>query len=87
MKKGTFKIIAESMKLDLDAPTNLTRHRKMTIDEIKECIMEEFGKAKAASDVDVQDKEKGWSDADLELDIDFIKKLEIKEFFDKKSKK
>jgi len=87
MKKDTFRLIAEAIhtgKLkNVKLPTGRFDHRKLTVDEIKSYIKEEFEKAKETSDVEVQDPELGWQDAEIENEIEWIKKLNIKEYFDK----
>lgn len=59
MKKSNFKVIAEATefkKLNKFEP-NLKRLdcRKMTIDEIKELVKEEFGKVKDSADTEAKE--------------------------------
>lgn len=68
-------------------PTNRVNHRKLSVDEIKDIIKEEFGEAKKTSDVEVQDRPKGWGDAEIANEIEWIEALDLKEFFDKKKRK
>lgn len=86
-KKSTYKVIAEAMAFNglknFKVSTKQAECRKLTIDEIKECIKEEFEAAKEASDVKVQEPEKGWTDPELENEIEWAKALNIKEFFKK----
>ena len=91
MKKSTYKAIAEAIvfgKLkDFSVPTKNIDHRKMTVDEIKQHIIEEFGKAKNASEMEAEELPKGWGDAEIANQIEWVKKLNIQEFFDKEDKK
>lgn len=90
-KKSAFKVLAEAIctgKLaNLELPNERIKHRKMSIDEIKEIMKEEFAKAKEAASVEAEEKPKGWGDDALENEIEWIKKLGIKEFFDVGKKK
>ena len=87
MKKSVFKIMAEAFTFGGLKKTNLSTKRvdsrKMTVDEIKKCILEEFGDAKDAKDEEVLEPKKGWGDTEILKNIDFIKALDIKEFFKK----
>jgi hypothetical protein len=87
MKKSVFKTIAEAFAFDglrgAKMPTKRVDTRKLTVDEIKQCILEEFGEAKDADDEEVLEPKKGWGDAEIAKEIDWIKKLDIKEFFKK----
>jgi len=86
-KKSTYKVIAEAIAFDglktMKMPTARVSHRRLTVDEIKECILEEFGDAKDAADEEVLEPKKGWGDAEIAKEVDWIKKLDIKEFFKK----
>ena len=53
--------------------------RVITIDEIKELFREEFEKMKDIEDVEVEDPEGGWSDVELDGQIDWLKDSGIKE--------
>ena len=82
-----FKLFAEALTTgrlkDIDLPTRNLDSRRLTIDEIKNLIKEEFKDAKAVCDV--KTKEKHWStDTDLEKHIDWIKALDLTEVFDAK---
>lgn len=80
MSKLARGILLEGLA-DIDLPTSRVDKRKISIDEIKNIVLEEFGKAKDAKSVKVQDQPKGWGDAELEKEIDWVKKLDLKEFF------
>jgi hypothetical protein len=86
-KKSNYRIIAEAIAFGgmdkANLPVDKVACRKLTVDEIKECILEEFGKAKDAEDEDVQDPIKGWGDAELCKEIEWIKELDLKEFLKK----
>lgn len=88
MSKSAYKTVAESIvfnKLkDLELPTARVDHRRLSVDEIKQYIQEEFGKAKEASDVKAKECEHGWGDAELEKEINWVKTLKLQEFFEKK---
>jgi hypothetical protein len=86
-KKSNYRTFAEGIvfnKLkDFEVPTpHVSEHRKLTVDEIKEYIKEEFGKAKKAADVKAKELDRGWGDAELENEIEWAKKLKLKEFVD-----
>jgi len=89
-KKSSYKTIAEAVALgglrEFDVPTNRVDNRRLTIDEIKSALLEEFGKAKKASDEEVQEPEKGWGDAELASEIEWVKALDLKEVFNIKKK-
>lgn len=91
MSKTAYKTIAQSLILerlkDFDLPTERVDHRRLSVDEIKAIVKEEFGKAKEASDVKAKEVEGGWGDAEIENEIDWVKKLKLKEFFNKKESK
>lgn len=92
MSKNSFKIMAEAINSagglkNLKLSTSRVNHRRLTVDEIKEHLMEEFGKAKAAADEEVQEPEKGWSDAELVNDIEWVKALNLEEAFNVKKDK
>jgi hypothetical protein len=90
-KKSSYKTMAEAIALGglkkFDIPTSRVDNRRLTIDEIKEALLEEFGKAKKASDEEVQDPEKGWGDAELANQIEWVKALDLKEVFSIKKDK
>jgi hypothetical protein len=90
-KKSSYKILAEAVALDglknFKVPTGRVDNRRLTIDEIKETLIEEFGNAKKASDEEVQEPEKGWGDAELANHIKWVKALDLKEVFGVKKKK
>lgn len=89
-KKSTYKTLAEAIAFDglkkVELPTEKVNYRKLTVDEIKECIMEAFKDAKSVKDVELAEPPRGWGDSELARQMDFIKKLNLDEFFNKKSK-
>ena len=91
MKKSTYKILAEAFTFSglkkIGLPTKRIDSRRLTIDEIKSFIKEEFGKAKKAAEVEADEEARGWGDAEIENNIDWVKKLNLKEFFAKKTEK
>lgn len=91
MKKSSYKTMAEAISLGglerFEPPTERVNHRRLTVDEIKDYLLEEFGKAKKASDEEVQEPEKGWGDAELANQIKWVKALDLKEVFDVKKSK
>jgi hypothetical protein len=89
-KNSSYKVMAEAIasgKLEnFSLPTSRIDLRRLSIDEIKEYIVEEFGKAKKASDEKVKEPEKGWGDCELVKQIEWVKALSLKEFFDNRKK-
>jgi len=89
-KKSTYKVIAEAIGFDglkgLKVSTARADRRKLTIDEIKEYILEEFGNVKAADAEEVQEPEKGWMDAELAKSIEWAKAVDLIEIFNVKRK-
>lgn len=89
-KKSNFRIVAEAISsgrlAEVELPNDRIKHRKLSVDEIKEIMIEEFGKAKEVASVEAQEKEKGWGDDALEKEIEWVKKLGLKEFFNIKKK-
>ena len=85
-KKSAYRIVAETFLngglKDFEVPLEELNSRRLTIDELKQYIKEEFGKVKDVEDVEA--KVKPWGDAEIENEIDWIKKLNLKEFLDKK---
>jgi lipoate-protein ligase A len=75
--------IQEGKLKDVELPTERVNHRRLTVDEIKNFIREEFEKAKDANKVKADQKDKHWTDAEIEQEIDWAKALKLKEFFDK----
>lgn len=88
MKKSVFRILAEAITMkgfrDGKIPLKRINCRKLSIDEIKSYIMEEFGKMKDSAKEKAEELEKGWGDTEIAKEIDWIKALDIKEFFSKK---
>ena len=85
--KSRFQILAEAMASadglgSLKVSNEHLNKRKLTIDEIKELIREGFGKAKDVSDTKAKEDEKGWGNADVENQIDWVDTLKLKEYFD-----
>ena len=82
-----FKTIAKSLAFgklsEVELPTKRVDNRRLTVDEIKEHIQEEFGKIKDVKKVKAKELPKGWGDAELSKEIDWIKTLDLKEYFDK----
>jgi Zn-dependent peptidase ImmA (M78 family) len=82
-KKSSYQTMAEAIALGglkkFNVPTRRVDNRRLTIDEIKEALLEEFGKAKKASDEDMQEPDKGWGDAELANEIEWVKALDLKE--------
>lgn len=85
-KKSTYRTLAEAltfeklpeMKVNLDHLDT----RKLSVNEIKQCINEAFKDAKDAAEVDAQELVKGWGDSEIENEIEWAKALKLKEFFD-----
>ena len=85
-KKSNYKVIAEGiMSGDVGRfklPTNRVDHRKLTIDEIKEFMIDEFKKVmEAKGDVKPQEFPGGWGDAELAHEINWAKALKLQEHF------
>ena len=82
-KKNAYKVLAEAFATgglkNVVLPTSRVNHRRLSVDEIKEHIMEEFEAAKKSSDVSTQEFPGGWGDAELEHEIDWMKSLDLKE--------
>jgi len=76
----------EGKMAEIELPTARVDSRRLTIDELKACIKEEFEKAKDANKVKADQKNKHWADAEIEQEIDWVKALKLKEYFDKESK-
>jgi hypothetical protein len=91
LKMNKYKILAEAIALGrlkhVDVSTSRINARKLTVDEIKEYIVEEFGKAKNAADIKAKENEKGWGDAEIAKEIEWVKALDLCEFFDIKKRK
>lgn len=86
MKKTAFQTIAEAVgfnKLgEVDLPTERVDRRKLSIDEIKQFIVEEYKAAKEAVEKDKAEKNVHWGDAEIANQINWMKKLQIKEYFE-----
>lgn len=84
---STFKTIAKALHFKKMDKVNLTTesvdHRRLTVDEIKEHITEEFEKAKDVKDVAKKTKEMPWEDSEIENEVNWIKALNLKEYFNK----
>ena len=88
MKKSAYKTIAESIlsgqfgKAKL--PTSRVEHRRLSVDEIKQYINEELDKiTEAKDDVHTQEFPGGWGDSELANEINWLKALKLKEFFER----
>lgn len=88
MKKiSQFKAVAETIlngkikNVSLGTPCLNTK--RLSVDEVKKIMQEEFAKAKEVCDTKAKEVDY-WGDADLENEINWMKALNIKEFFDKK---
>jgi len=90
-KKSTFRIMAEAKIFGgaerVKLPTSRVDTRRLSIDEIKEAVSKEFEDAKKSEDVELEERPGGWGDDALVKEIEWIKKLDIKEFFMKGKKK
>lgn len=82
--KSNYKVIAEGIATGkiskVELPTSRVNHRRLTVDEIKEVMSEEFKAARAAASEKVQSN-KHFGDAELAKEIDWVKALDLKEFF------
>lgn len=85
MKKSIYKVLAEAIAFDgfkdFKVPTDKIDYRRLTVNEIKEFMKEEFGDVKKFDMKDAKEEPKGWGDADLEKELDWVKTLDLKEFF------
>lgn len=85
-----YKILAEAIasgKLQkVNVSTERVNYRRLTVDEIKQHLIEEFGKAKDVAAVKAKENAKGWGDAEIAKEIEWIKALDLCEFFDAKPK-
>jgi hypothetical protein len=83
--KSRFRILAEAIEFEglgsVDMSLEHLDKRRLTIDEIKDCIREAFKDAKKVSDVEAQTPTHGWGDAEIENEINWVKTLKLKEFF------
>ena len=83
-KKSTFRTLAEAIYFNklkgVPVPLDEVNHRKLTVSEIKKIIMEEFAKAKESQDTKAKEVD-GWEDSELEQETEWMKSLNIKEFF------
>lgn len=87
-KKSTYRALAEGLVFERlqDIEVNLDHldKRKMSISEMKQHIREAFKDAKAAAEVEATEVARGWGDAELENEINWVKTLNLKEFFQPK---
>jgi hypothetical protein len=85
-KKSTFRTMAEALTFNklgsVDVSLNHLDKRKLSIDEIKSVIREAFKDAKDTASVEAQELAHGWGDADIENEVNWAEKLNIKEFFE-----
>jgi hypothetical protein len=86
-KKSAYKTIAEAIAFgglkNFKVSTKSADTRKLTVDEIKQIVKEEFEAAKDITKTKLEEPPGGWGDADLEKQIDWVEKLDLKEFFKK----
>ncbi len=88
--KSAFQTVAEMVifNVDVEMPTeSLDPARKITIDELKSIMNEEFGKAKEVSQVVKAKELDSWGDSEIENQIDWMKALNICEFLGIEKKK
>lgn len=87
MKKSNFKTIAEAIQSgqlsEIDLPTENLDMKTLTREQVMKIVKEEFGKVKDANKIKA-DQEVQFADAELEKQIDWIKKLKLETFFAKK---
>ena len=79
--KNIAKGLASGKLGNLEFPTENIDRRRLTVDEIKGLVHEEFGKAKDVSKQTYQNKHFG--DAELAKEIDWVKALDLREFFER----
>lgn len=88
-KKSSYRTIAEAITFgglkSVKLPTGRVDHRRLTVDEIKDYLIEAAKKAKKDKQ-ELQEPEKGWGDAELAKHIEWTKKLEMIEVFGHKKK-
>ena len=81
-----FKTIAKSLAFgklsEVELPTKRVDNRRLTVDEIKEYIQEEFGKIEDVKKVKAKELPKGWGDSEILNHINWIKSLNLKEYFE-----
>ncbi len=84
-KKSTYRTLAEGLIFErlegIDMNLDHLDKRKMSITEMKSIIREAFKDAKAAAEVDAQELAHSWGDAEIENEINWVKSLNLKEFF------
>jgi hypothetical protein len=87
MSVNKFKVLAEALAFnklkDVNLPTPSLNARKLSIDEIKKLIREEFEDAKEVCDVKAKEVP-GWHDAELEKEMNWVKTLKLSECFKNK---
>lgn len=78
MKKSAYKVFAEAFFngaiSKLEMPLINLNTRRLTVDEIKAYLMEEFEKAKDVTKVKTQ-KDTPWHEAELEDPVDWQKEI------------
>lgn len=89
MKKSAFKTMAEAMHFDglkgVKLSTSRVDARRLSVDEIKQHVRQQFTEAKKKKEdsddtvIAVLQPKRGWGDDDLAKQIDWIKKLDLKE--------
>lgn len=84
---SAFTKLAEAMATgglrNVEFSTSRVNHRRLTVDEIKQTILEEFGDVKDSEGVEVDEKPGGWGDAELASNIEWVKALDLREYFKK----
>lgn len=84
-KKSNFRTMAEALTFErlsqLSLPLRHLDKRRLSVDEIKAVIREAFKDAKDTASVKAQELAHGWGDAEIENEINWVKNLNLKEFF------
>jgi hypothetical protein len=84
-KKITESILNGKIQ-EVEMPTPHLNKRRLSLDEVKQMVAEEFEKAKAVCDIKAKEVEDGWGKTELEKEINWMKALSLKEFFIKETK-
>lgn len=76
-----YKVLAEAIASGnlkkVEMPTERIKYRRLTVDEIKQHLIEEFGKAKDAAAIKAKEAAKGWGDAEIAKEIEWVKALDL----------
>jgi hypothetical protein len=87
--KKAYKTVAHTLfsnkMSEVALPTDRVDYRTLSKDDLKTYMKEEFEKAKDACEVEAE--ETPWGDSELEKEIEWIKALKIKEYFEPKNEK